>query len=154
MPTYSPKASEITRSWYVVDAEGIVLGRLATEVARVLRGKHKPTYTPHIDTGDHVIIVNADKIVLTAGKADREAGLPALRLPGRHPSQTYAELLGPQAGGGACAAPSGACSPRTASGASSSPSSRSTPARRTRTPPRTPQPLELDARATARADVR
>ena len=69
MNTYSPKASEITREWHVVDAEGMVLGRLATEVARLLRGKHKPIFSPHMDTGDHVIIVNADKIVLTSDKA-------------------------------------------------------------------------------------
>ena len=71
MPTYTPKASEIQREWHVVDAEWLVLGRLCTEVARVLRGKHKPPFAPHIDTGDHVIIVNADKIVMTAGKAER-----------------------------------------------------------------------------------
>ena len=72
VPTYTPKASEIQRAWYVVDAEGMVLGRLATEVARVLRGKHKPVFAPHIDTGDHVIVVNADKVVLTSDKADRK----------------------------------------------------------------------------------
>jgi large subunit ribosomal protein L13 len=60
--TYSPKASEISRDWWVIDAEGMVLGRLATEVARVLRGKHKPTFSPNLDGGDHVIIVNADKV--------------------------------------------------------------------------------------------
>ena len=59
MSTYTPKASEITRSWHVIDAEGLVLGRLCTEAARILRGKHKPIFAPHIDTGDHVIIVNA-----------------------------------------------------------------------------------------------
>ena len=64
MRTYSPKASEIQRAWHVVDAEGLVLGRLCTEVARVLRGKHKPIFAPHLDTGDHVIVVNADKVVL------------------------------------------------------------------------------------------
>ena len=72
MKTFTPRASEITREWHVVDAEGMVLGRLCTEVARVLRGKHKPIFAPHIDTGDHVIIINADKIVLTSGKADRQ----------------------------------------------------------------------------------
>ena len=71
MRTYTPKVSEIQRSWYVVDAEGMVLGRLATEVATILRGKHKPTYTPHIDTGDHVIVINADKVVLTSNKGDK-----------------------------------------------------------------------------------
>ena len=72
MRTYSPKASEITRKWHVVDADGLVLGRLATEVARVLRGKHKPVFAPHIDTGDHVIVINADKVVLTANKAEKK----------------------------------------------------------------------------------
>ena len=70
MRTYSPKASEIQRAWHVIDADGMVLGRLCTEAARILRGKHKTTFAPHIDTGDHVIIVNADKVVLTSGKAD------------------------------------------------------------------------------------
>jgi large subunit ribosomal protein L13 len=68
--TYSPKASEITRKWYVVDAEDLVLGRLSTEVARILRGKHKPTFAPHMDMGDHVIVINAEKIRLTGLKAD------------------------------------------------------------------------------------
>jgi large subunit ribosomal protein L13 len=93
MPTYTPKASEIERSWYVVDAEGMVLGRMATEVARVLRGKHKPTFAPHIDTGDHVIIVNAAKVVLTAGKADRKQVYNHSGYPGGIKSTTYGELL-------------------------------------------------------------
>jgi large subunit ribosomal protein L13 len=91
--TYSPKASEIERSWYVVDAEGMVLGRLATEVARILRGKHKPTFTPHLDTGDHVIIVNADKVVLTSDKAERKEVWSHSGYPGGISSTTYAELL-------------------------------------------------------------
>src|SRR5512145_1513285 len=73
MPTYTPKAGEITRAWHVVDADGLVLGRLATEVARILRGKHKPIFTPHLDTGDHVVIVNADRVRLTGKKeADKK----------------------------------------------------------------------------------
>ena len=72
MRTFSPKASDIQRAWHVVDAEGLVLGRLATEVARVLRGKHKPIFAPHLDTGDHVIVVNAAKVVLTADKAEKK----------------------------------------------------------------------------------
>ena len=72
MKTYSVKAGEIERRWFVVDAEGKVLGRIATEVARILRGKHKPTYTPHLDTGDFVIVVNADKVQLTGNKADQK----------------------------------------------------------------------------------
>ncbi len=93
MPTYSPKASEIQRAWYVVDADGLVLGRLATEVARVLRGKHKPTFTPHLDTGDHVVIVNADKVVLTAGKAERKIVQRHSGYPGGLKTETFARLL-------------------------------------------------------------
>ncbi|MGM9924212.1 MAG: 50S ribosomal protein L13 [Bacillus sp. (in: firmicutes)] len=66
--TFMAKANEIDRKWYVIDAQGQTLGRLASEVASILRGKHKPTYTPHVDTGDHVIIINAEKIELTGKK--------------------------------------------------------------------------------------
>jgi large subunit ribosomal protein L13 len=93
VPTYSPKASEIQRAWYVVDADGLVLGRMATEVARVLRGKHKPTFTPHLDTGDHVVIVNADKVVLTAGKAERKTVYRHSGYPGGIKAETFAHLL-------------------------------------------------------------
>jgi large subunit ribosomal protein L13 len=72
MKTYSVKAGEIERHWFVVDAENKILGRIATEVARILRGKHKPTFTPHLDTGDHVIVVNADKVQLSGKKADQK----------------------------------------------------------------------------------
>ena len=94
MRTYSPKASEITRAWHVVDAEGMVLGRLCTEIARVLRGKHKPMFAPHIDTGDHVIVINAEKIVMTKGKADKEMVYRYSGYPGGLKSETYANLLG------------------------------------------------------------
>ncbi len=93
MSTYTPKASEITRSWHVVDAEGLVLGRLATEVANILRGKHKATFTPHMDMGDHVIIVNADKVVLTAGKAEKKMVYRHSGFPGGIKSETYAAKL-------------------------------------------------------------
>ena len=93
MRTYSPKASEIEHEWYVVDAEGLTLGRMATEVARVLRGKHKPTFSPHIDTGDHVIIVNASKVVLSAGKAEKKMVYRHTGYPGGIRSNTYAEEL-------------------------------------------------------------
>ena len=72
MKTYMAKASDVQRKWYVVDAEGVVLGRLASQVASILRGKNKPTYTPHVDTGDYVIILNADKVVLTGKKLDQK----------------------------------------------------------------------------------
>jgi len=81
MKTYSPKPEHIERRWYVVDASGVVLGRLASEVATILRGKHKPMYAPHMDTGDHVVVVNADKIELTGNKGEdkyayRHSGYP------------------------------------------------------------------------------
>jgi len=93
MPTYSPKASEITRAWHVIDADGMVLGRLCTETARILRGKHKPIYAPHMDTGDHVIIVNADKVVLTSGKAEQKNVYRYSGYPGGLKTETYSQLL-------------------------------------------------------------
>ncbi|MFM8625908.1 MAG: 50S ribosomal protein L13 [Actinomycetota bacterium] len=93
MPTYTPKKSEIERAWHVVDAEGMVLGRLCTEVARILRGKHKPTFAPHMDTGDHVIIVNASKIVMTSGKADAKTIYTYSGYPGGLKSESYRNLL-------------------------------------------------------------
>lgn len=72
MKTFMAKAEEVKRKWYVVDAEGKHLGRLASEVAKILRGKHKPEYTPYVDTGDYVIILNADKVVLTGKKLDQK----------------------------------------------------------------------------------
>ena len=72
MNTYMAKAAEVERKWYVVDASGMVLGRLASQVANILRGKNKPIYTPHVDTGDFVIIINADKVVLTGKKLDQK----------------------------------------------------------------------------------
>ena len=93
MPTYSPRPSEITRAWHVVDADGVVLGRLASEVATLLRGKHKPIYAPHLDTGDHVIVVNAAEVVMSAGKAEKIKIYRHSGYPGGLRAQTYAELL-------------------------------------------------------------
>ena len=93
MRTYTPKASEIQRAWHVIDAEGMVLGRLCTEVARILRGKHKPVFAPHMDMGDHVIIVNASKIVMTKGKADKSMVYTYSGYPGGLKSETYQNLL-------------------------------------------------------------
>ena len=70
--TYTPRPRDIERKWYVVDADGIVLGRLASEVAKILRGKHKPMYAPHMDTGDHVIVVNAAGVRMTGTKAEQK----------------------------------------------------------------------------------
>jgi large subunit ribosomal protein L13 len=72
MRTYTPKAEEITREWWVVDAADKPLGRLATQIATILRGKHKPMFTPHLDTGDYVVVVNAEKVKLTGKKADQK----------------------------------------------------------------------------------
>ena len=72
MKTFMPKAADITRKWYVVDAEGLALGRVASQVANILRGKNKPIYTPNVDTGDYVIVLNASKIILTGKKLDQK----------------------------------------------------------------------------------
>ncbi|HUB71922.1 MAG TPA: 50S ribosomal protein L13 [Acidimicrobiales bacterium] len=93
MRTYSPKASEIERAWYEVDAQGAVLGRLATEVARVLRGKHKPTFAPHLDTGDHVIVVNAAQVVLTSDKGVKKVHYRYSGYPGGIRARTYGEMI-------------------------------------------------------------
>ncbi len=92
MSTYTPKASEITRDWHVIDAEGMVLGRMATEVARLLRGKHKPIFAPHIDTGDHVIIINADKVIMTSDKAERQMIHTHSGYPGGIKSASFAHF--------------------------------------------------------------
>jgi large subunit ribosomal protein L13 len=91
--TYTPKPDDITRRWHVVDADGLVLGRLATEVARILRGKHKPIFAPHIDTGDFVIVVNAARVVMTAGKADKKVVYRHSGYPGGLKARHYGQLL-------------------------------------------------------------
>jgi large subunit ribosomal protein L13 len=91
--TFSPKPSDIERAWHVVDADGLVLGRMATEVARVLRGKHKAIFARHIDTGDHVIIVNAAKVFVTSDKADKKVQYRHSGYPGGLKTQRYADLL-------------------------------------------------------------
>ena len=93
MRTFSPKPSDIRRAWHVVDADGLVLGRMASEVARVLRGKHKPIFAPHLDTGDHVIVVNAAKVVLTADKAEKKVVYRHSGYPGGLRAQRYGNLL-------------------------------------------------------------
>ena len=82
MRTYSPKPGEIERQWHIIDASDVVLGRLATHAADLLRGKHKPIFAPHVDTGDFVIVINAGKVALTGNKRPPRC-LPALRLSGR-----------------------------------------------------------------------
>jgi len=93
MNTYAVKAGDIERKWYVADAEGKPLGRFASQVARILTGKHKPTYSPHLDTGDHVIVVNASKVVVTGRKAEQKRYLRHSGYPGGLKSVSYAKLM-------------------------------------------------------------
>jgi large subunit ribosomal protein L13 len=91
--TYSPKANEIQRDWVIIDATDVVLGRLASQTAILLRGKHKPTFVNHLDTGDFVIIVNADKVALTGSKAEQKKAYRHSGYPGGLSSVSYTELL-------------------------------------------------------------
>ena len=91
--TFSPKPADIKREWIVIDATDIVLGRLATHAAAILRGKHKPTFAPHMDMGDFVIIVNAEKVALTGQKLEKKLAYRHSGYPGGLKSVTYAELL-------------------------------------------------------------
>jgi len=93
MKTHSTKPSDINREWYLVDAEGQTLGRLASEIAKVLRGKHKPIYAPHLDTGDYVIVVNAEKVHVTGNKLDQKMYHRHSGYPGGLKSITLREQL-------------------------------------------------------------
>ncbi|MBO4563651.1 MAG: 50S ribosomal protein L13 [Clostridia bacterium] len=93
MKSYMAKAETVERKWYIVDAEGMVLGRLASQVAAILRGKHKPIYTPHVDCGDHVIIINADKVVLTGKKLDEKLYRHHSSYPGGLKEVKYRDLM-------------------------------------------------------------
>ncbi|GAB2650345.1 50S ribosomal protein L13 [Saccharopolyspora gloriosae] len=96
MRTYSPKAGEVTRAWHVIDAEDVVLGRLSTQAALLLRGKHKPTYAPHLDTGDFVVIVNAEKVALTGKKRDQAFHYRHSGFPGGLRKQSLGQVLDSQ----------------------------------------------------------
>ncbi|CAN5458569.1 MAG: 50S ribosomal protein L13 [Nocardioidaceae bacterium] len=93
MRTFSPKARDVQRQWHLIDATDIVLGRLAVQTATLLRGKHKPTFAPHVDTGDFVIIVNAGKVALTGSKRDTKMAYRHSGYPGGLSSVPYGELL-------------------------------------------------------------
>ena len=93
MRTYSPKASELTHQWYMIDATDVVLGRLATHAAALLRGKHKPTFAAHMDNGDFVIIINAEKVALTGSKLTKKMAYRHSGYPGGLTATSYAELL-------------------------------------------------------------
>jgi large subunit ribosomal protein L13 len=91
--TFSPKDSDITRQWHVIDASDVVLGRLASHVAALLRGKHKPIFAPHVDTGDFVIVVNADKVALTGNKLQDKRAYRHSGYPGGLSAVSYADLM-------------------------------------------------------------
>ena len=93
MRTYTPKPGDVTKNWYVIDATDVVLGRLATQVAVLLRGKHKPTFAPHVDNGDFVIVINADKVALTGSKREQKLAYHHSGFPGGLKATTYAQLL-------------------------------------------------------------
>ena len=90
--TYSPKSADVERNWYVVDAEGVTFGRLCTRVARMLTGKNKPTWAPHVDTGDFVIVINADKVVLTGRKEEQKVYYRHSGRPGNLKAETAGRL--------------------------------------------------------------
>lgn len=91
--TYSPKASEVDNRWFIVDAEGKTLGRLASQIAHVLRGKHKPTYSPHMDMGDHIVVINASKVHLTGRKAEQKVYHRHTGYPGGLKTTPYERVL-------------------------------------------------------------
>ncbi len=93
MRTYTPKAGEVDRKWHVIDATDVVLGRLASQVAVLLRGKHKATFAPHVDTGDFVVIVNAEKVALTGSKREQKLAYRHSGFPGGLRSRNYVEML-------------------------------------------------------------
>lgn len=93
MRTYSPRLTEIKKQWFVVDAKGVVLGRLAAEISKILRGKHKPTYTPHLDTGDYVVVINAAKVHLTGSKRETKKFHWHTGYPGGVRSRTMEQIL-------------------------------------------------------------
>ena len=93
MRTYSPKPGDVQRQWHVIDATDVVLGRLATQAATLLRGKHKPIYAPHVDTGDFVVIINADKVALTGNKRESKLAYRHSGYPGGLRAVPYSELL-------------------------------------------------------------
>ncbi|WP_102509324.1 50S ribosomal protein L13 [Sanguibacter massiliensis] len=93
MRTYTPKPGDVQRDWYVIDATDVVLGRLASQVATLLRGKHKPTFAPHVDGGDFVVIINAEKVALTGNKREQKLAYRHSGFPGGLSATSYSELL-------------------------------------------------------------
>lgn len=91
--TYSAKAADLQPTWYVIDAEGQVLGRVASQIAQILRGKHKPTFTPHLQSGDFVVVINADKIAVTGNRLDQKVYYRHSQYPGGMKTQTLRQVL-------------------------------------------------------------
>jgi len=91
--TYMAKSTEVQRKWYIIDGEGKVLGRLAAEAARLLRGKHKPIFTPHVNTGDHIVIINAEKVILTGNKLSQKMYYRHSGYPGGLKATSYEKLM-------------------------------------------------------------
>jgi large subunit ribosomal protein L13 len=94
MKTYSARPADVVKKWVLIDAEGLVLGRLATVIATRLRGKHRPTFTPHVDTGDNIIVINADKVVVTGRKLDQKVFYWHTNHPGGIKGRTMGQILG------------------------------------------------------------
>jgi large subunit ribosomal protein L13 len=93
MKTYSAKAADLQPTWYVIDAEGQILGRVASQIAQILRGKHKPTFTPHLQSGDFVIVINADKVAVTGNRLDQKIYYRHSQYPGGLKTQTLRQVL-------------------------------------------------------------
>lgn len=93
MKTYSAKPSEVTKKWWIIDAQDVILGRMSAEIAKILRGKHKPMFTPHIDTGDNVIVINAEKVKLTGNKRDGDIFYWHTGHPGGIKQRTKGQIL-------------------------------------------------------------
>ena len=91
--TYTPRAADIDRRWYIIDADGQTLGRLATRIAHVLRGKHKPTYSPHMDLGDHIVVINAENIRVTGRKAEQKVYYRHTGAPGGLRTSSYQHVM-------------------------------------------------------------
>ena len=143
MRTYSPKPGDVQRQWLVIDATDVVLGRLATQAATLLRGKHKPIFAPHVDTGDFVIIINADKVALTGNKREQKMAYRHSGYPGGLRATPYNELLDKNPREGRREGHQGHAPAQHAGPAACSASSRSTPARSTRTRRSSRMPFEI-----------
>ena len=146
MSTYLPSSHDITRKWFVVDASGKTLGRLATEAASTLSGKKNPKYTPFIDMGDHVIVVNAEKVVLTGLKSQQKVLSPLYRVPRRVAGRVFRAPAGAPAGKDRRGRNQGACCPRVRWAARWQPSSRSTGGDKHPHQAQQPEVLQFDAR--------